>query len=373
MTDKKRIAFYIGGLAMGGAERVMCSLAEYFCSIGYEVFMVTKLRDEKEYELSPGITRIIADIAPEEERSNRIYNLYARIKKLSNIWKEIKPNIIISFIRKNNLMALASTLGMNIPVVVSVRSEPARELAGRGMKLLSFGLFRRAAGIVLLTNEAKEFFPKFLQKKAVIMPNGISEGFLKELEKENSKLHCDKQILSVGRIDNNKNQKLLIDAFSLISDKHKDWNVVICGDGENRESLEEYVRQADLWERVIFAGSVTNVPEYMGRAKIFVLPSRIEGMPNALIEAMVMGMACISTDCPCGGPRDLINKKYTNGILVPVDDKQAMSEALEKLILSGELRFKMGVQASKLIDRVHPDKVNLMWKKYVENIIDKQY
>ena len=158
---KRRIAFYIGSLAKGGAERVIANLAEYFYSRDYEVFVVTKLKEKDEYEINDGIIRIIADITKEEEK-NRIWNLYARIRKLRSIWKQIKPDIIVSFIRKNNVMALLSSRCLKIPVVVSVRSDPARELKGRGMKALSFFLFRFAAGIVLQTHRAKEFFPQYL-------------------------------------------------------------------------------------------------------------------------------------------------------------------------------------------------------------------
>ena len=181
-NGEKSIAFYIGGLCIGGAERVICNLAEYFYSEGYRVTMVTKVCDEKEYELNPGIKRVIADITPEEETASRIRNLFARIAKLKRIWKEVKPDVIVSFIRKNNLMAIASAAPLGIPVVVSVRSAPERELKGFGFKTISFLLFRQAAGVVLQTREAYDFFPGYLRAKAVVLPNSINPDFLKESE-----------------------------------------------------------------------------------------------------------------------------------------------------------------------------------------------
>ena len=181
-NGEKSIAFYIGGLCIGGAERVICNLAEYFYSEGYRVTMVTKVRDEKEYELNPGIRRIIADITPEEETGSRIHNLFARISKLKRIWKEVKPDVIVSFIRKNNLMAIASAAPLGIPVVVSVRSAPERELKGFGFKTISFLLFRQAAGVVLQTKEAYNFFPGYIREKAVVLPNSINPDFLKASE-----------------------------------------------------------------------------------------------------------------------------------------------------------------------------------------------
>ena len=367
-NTKKRIAFYIGGLCKGGAERVICNLAEYFYSIGYEVFMVTKLRDDEEYELSDGIRRIIADITPEEETGRRLGNLKARIDKLRKIWIDIQPDIIVSFIKKNNLMALASARPLKIPVIVSVRSAPARELSGRGVKATSFLLFRGAAGIVLQTNEAKEYFPKYLQKKAVVLPNSINPSFLKSgMTTEEENIEKRKQIITVGRIDDNKNQKMLVEAFSDIASLYPDWTLELYGDGRGGNALREYVKSINLSDRIHFHGVVNDVPNRMKTASIFVLPSKIEGMPNALIEAMVMGLACISTNCPCGGPRDLIDGN--NGILIPVDDREALANSLRKLIDDEELRNQMGKEASKIIHKLHPDVVNRVWQEYIESKI----
>lgn len=365
--SKKRIAFYIGSLCTGGAERVICNLAEYFYSQDYEVYMVTKTVDEPEYTLDSGIPRIIADITKEEETGSRIGNLRARIRKLRNIWREIEPDIIVSFIKKNNLMALASAVPLKISVVVSVRSAPARELSGKGIKPLSFLLFRRAAGIVLQTNEAKEFFPEYLKSKISILPNSLNPAFVEKIDNAS---HCDREktIVAIGRIDDNKNQKMLVDAFSLLADRYPDWSLHLYGDGEGRKSLEKKVSDEGLYGRVTCHGVVDNVADVMSRAGIFVLPSKIEGMPNALIEAMAMGMPCISTDCPCGGPRDLI-EDGVNGYLVPVDDVDEMADRLEKLLLDSDLRKQLGAEALKIVDKLHPDIVNLKWKAYIEDII----
>ena len=385
-NGEKSIAFYIGGLCIGGAERVICNLAEYFYGEGYRVTMVTKVRDEKEYELNPGIRRIIADITPEEETGSRIRNLFARISKLKRIWKEVKPDVIVSFIRKNNLMAIASAAPLGIPVVVSVRSAPERELKGFGFKTISFLLFRQAAGVVLQTREAYDFFPGYIRAKAVVLPNSINPDFLKASEEltlattinHDKKMTVydripssvkEKRIITVGRIDDNKNQRLLVEAYVKIADHYPDWSLELIGDGSGRQTLEEYVNTLPCKDRISFTGAVDDVAKRMSEASIFVLPSKIEGMPNALIEAMVMGMACISTDCPCGGPRDLIAADETNGVLVPVDNSDAMAMALKRLITNDPLRQSMGDNARKIITTLHPDTVNKQWKNYIENVM----
>lgn len=366
---EKRIAFYIGSLARGGAERVICNLAEFFYSQGYIVYVVTKEEDSNEYELSSSIIRIIADITVDEKKSNRIGNLKARIDKLTRIWKDIRPDVIVSFIRKNNLMAIASAKPLNIPVIVSVRSAPARELKGRGFKELTCAMFVMASGVVLQTREAKDFFPPYIQSKSIILPNSINPAFLKAKEDldDQGDLIREKQIITVGRLDDNKNQCLLIDAFSVIANIYPEWSLHIYGDGEARERLQKQIEDSKLTNRIFLHGLVDDVPRIMKEASIFVLPSRIEGMPNALIEAMVMGMAVISTDCPCGGPRDILNGK--NGVLVPVDNVYVMADVIGKLISDDELRTNMGKEAAGIVKVLHPDIVNNQWKQYIERII----
>lgn len=371
-SDKKKIAFYIGSLGKGGAERVIRNLAQYFKSEGYDVYMVTKLKEKDEYDLDPSIQRIIADITPEEETGRRIGNLSARVKKLRRIWSDIKPDIIVSFIRKNNLMAIASAAPLHIPVVVSVRSAPARELAGKGVKQLTFYMFRKAAGVVLQTTQARDFFPKYIQKKSVILPNSINSEFIEYIDNNVSKTvdKMGKRIITVGRIDDNKNQKMLVEAFIEIADAHPDWELHLYGDGESREKIEKIAKDSKALDRIVFHGVVNNVPEVMGEADIFVLPSKVEGMPNALIEAMAMGKACISTDCPCGGPADIIDNGV-NGILIPVDDRTGLITSLDKLMGDDNLRYQLGSKAVMIKDRLNPDIVNRQWKDYIEEIINK--
>lgn len=371
-NDRKRIAFYIGSLGKGGAERVIRNLALFFYEQGYDVFMVTKLREEVEYELRPEITRIIADITDAEDTGKRLGNLLARIKKLKEIWKEIKPDIIVSFIRKNNLMAIASAMPLKIPVVVSVRSAPERELAGKGVKQLTFAMFGRAAGIVLQTTQAMEYFPKRLQKKAVILPNSINREFAEYLdnmgEVSQGNKTSDFRVITVGRIDDNKNQKMLVEAFVQVCGSDSKWTLHLYGDGESRQKVEAIAKASNVADKIVFHGVVDNIPEEMSKADIFVLPSKVEGMPNALIEAMAMGKACISTDCPCGGPADLIENEVS-GILIRVDDKEGLVRALAGLMEDADRRQALGIMASDIRKRLAPTEVNRKWQEYIESII----
>lgn len=361
-TNEKSIVFYIGSLCMGGAERVIVNLAAYFRSCGYKVTIVTKLQDEDEYPVPEGITRILADITGDEISNNRIVNLYRRIMKLRNIFKQLSPDYIVSFIKKNNFMAITAAVGLHIPVIVSVRSNPAREYPDKLTRLLAHVLFSRAAGIVLQTRQAKEFFSKSVQKKVIVLPNSLSEKFLQNEYTGERK----KEIVWVGRMDSNKNPKMLLQAFAEIAEKYPEWSVTFIGEGYQKEEMEEFCKENGLCGQVNFTGRIDDVASAIRPASVFVLTSKQEGMPNALIEAMVSGLAPVSTDCPCGGPAELIEDGI-NGILIPVDNEKALTEALDKLLSDDEYRVSMSNKAKKLIDEVHPDIVNRKWLEYIES------
>lgn len=358
----KKIAFYIGSLTKGGAERVITNLAEYFYSKGYQVWMITKFRAETEYSLSEGIVRIIADLTKEEEKG-RVRNFFNRTLKLRKIIKEIKPDVVVSFIGKSNLRTIAATRGTGIPAVVSVRSNPAREIGSGWKRLFTFLLFGMAEGVVLQTTEAKDFFPKWIQKKAIVLQNSLNPEFIRVAYTGEKR----KEIVSVGRIDHNKNQKMLIEAFIPLAKEFPEWNVVLYGDGDAKKGLEECVRTLGLEERILFKGVQSNIPEKIEGASIFALTSKQEGMPNALIEAMVLGLAAVSTDCPCGGPRDLITQNE-NGILIPPDDTKALTDALKLLMADDNMRQRLSRNAMQLKERVLPENINAQWETYLGGI-----
>jgi len=358
-----KIMFYISSLAKGGAQRVILNLAESLIAKGHQVTVVTTAIVENEYELPCKANRIISDISDDEITSSRIVNLKKRFCKLRNIWKTGKPDVIISFIGKNNFMAIMTAWGLDIPVVTSVRGDPKEEYYSKVNRFLAKTLMGKSTGIVLQTPDAKAYFPKWMQKKAIILDNPLNPDFIDEYyngERENV-------IVSVGRIDANKNQKLIIDAFYQIADEFPDVKLVLYGDGEDREKLLKYVQNNSYQSRILLPGEVNNVKERIKRAKIFVLSSNTEGMPNALMEALALGIPSISTDCPCGGPRMLMEGKE-NGILVPVGDSVKMAEAMRKILGDAELWSKYSKNAYGIINDLHPQTVNEKWEKYLISI-----
>ncbi len=398
-TKKKHIAMYIGSLQKGGAERVMVNLADYFFEQGYTVTLVTTYLAENEYEVrhaawkkvpagapggelvsdtdenpvwvdpeggeKNGIKRVFSALLKSEQKG-RISNFTKRQEKLRNIWRELKPDLILSFIGKNNIMALSTATREDIKVVVSVRADPNMEYNTLGLKASMLSTFGKASGIIVQSNGAKSWFPNYIQKKCVILPNAIDASFIRKRYVGDR----EKEIVMVGRLDENKNQALVIKAFSNISKEYPEFRLKIYGDGPDRLKLKRLADTLGLGNKIEFPGNVMHVAEHIEKASLYILASRQEGMPNSLIEAMALGLPCISTDCPCGGPRELI-ESGKNGLLVPVDDLDAMTESIRRVLSDQEFAIQIGTAASEIKSQFSKEAANDKWKEYFDKIMEE--
>lgn len=359
----KKIAFYINGLGNGGAERVTVNLARHFVQKGYEVLLVTSRVRADEYEQPEGTRRIISETI-EPGSMNPVSYFYKRFKNIRTIWKTEKPDVIVCFIGKCNVIGLITSWGLKIPVYVAVRNEPTKEYPTKLMRFLSKTLFARAKMIIVQTEDAKKYFPKYLQRKTVVLPNSLDTRFLLPRFEGVRK----NEIVSVGRLVECKNQKMLIDAFSAIADEYPELRLKIYGNGTHNEDtrgeLEKQVETLHLEKRVQFMGHCNDMPQQLYQSRIFVLTSDYEGMPNALLESMALGLACISTDCPCGGPRTVI-QDGENGLLIPLRDTKALETALRRILAAPELEHKLGENAHKIGETLAPDRVNEAWESVI--------
>lgn len=367
MRQRIKICFLVNSLKRGGAERVIANLADYFAAQDNCVIVATPLRLEDEYSVHPEVTRIISEPPEEWLQHGRVRNFFTRLFYLRDIWKRERPDIIVSFIGKVNMMALLSTRGLGIPVLVSVRSDPHREYKAKMLHLLSKTLFVCAKGIIVQTEDARDYFPIWIRKKCKILNNPLNPDFIRER-------YAGKRrnvILTVGRLDANKNQKLLIDAFGRIEERFPDLELELYGDGNKKKEWEEYSSQKKYSSKIHFKGRCDHVADAIRDARIFVLTSKVEGMPNALMEAMALGLPVVSTDCPCGGPRALIRPEE-NGLLYPVDDVEQLTHCLERILQDGVLEERLGQKAYETAKQWYPDIVNRQWKEYIESKIKNE-
>ena len=360
----KTIAFYIGSLEKGGAERVFVNLAEFFESIGYNVVMVTQYKKNNEYRISDNVVRILSDIDETEVTNSRIVNFSRRFFKLRNIWKKNNIDLVLTCTAKNNFMTIVSSWGLHTKPVVSVVGEARLEYPGRLMRFLANFLFPFASGIILQTEKSRKFFSKYVNKKAVVLPNSLNPLFMTdryEGEKE-------KNVVAVGRMDDNKNHAMIISAFSKLVKKYPEYTLTIYGDGEKRKYLNDLVHQLNIDGKVYMPGVINNIQERIYKSRCFVIASDSEGVSNALIEALALGIPSIATDVPSGGTRELIENEI-NGIIIPVQDEEKLIESMDRIMGDDSLVEKLSVNAAKIQTKLAPERVNKMWKDYFEKII----
>lgn len=360
-----KIAMMIASLSRGGSERVMVNLAEYLHRQGHEVTIVTQYRLENEYEISEGITRVLSEIT-QAEMGGRITNFTARVRKLRNIWKELRPDVILSFIGKNNLMTIMTTRGLKVSVAVAVRGEPSEEYYSRGLMKAANLLFPKADGVILQTNASRGYFDRAAVKKSVIMKNPLNNDFLRDEYTGRRR----NEIVMVGRIDENKNHKMAINAFANVADKYADYHMTIYGEGELRKALQELVKELHMEDRIALPGATGQVAEAIFDAKLFLLTSNSEGVPNTVIEAMALGIPVICTDCPSKGPAELIIDGE-NGILIPVGNQGALENAIDSVLSDDEKQKKISHNAYQTAKQFAGDIVNHEWEDYLSSLIKK--
>ncbi|MCD8039684.1 MAG: glycosyltransferase [Lachnospiraceae bacterium] len=367
----KKIVFHLNCLERGGAERVVANLSGQFAQNGYEVYIATQWQGADEYEIDPRVTRVHVGLSEKQEKHGRILKYADRIVNLRKFLKKTKPDIVIAFARLANYRALAATIGTNIPVLISVRINPVGFYDFLPDKIQIPLLFRRAAGCVFQTPEQRDFFPRFIRKKSRIILNPIGSQFIgNPIPADKDR---EKAVVHSGRLVDFKNQLLLIRAFVRVHEKHPDYVLKIYGpdsfDG-TREKLEALIDEKNARDYVLLMGGSSSLEKDMICGAVAAFSSDYEGMPNALLEAMALGLPVVATDCPPGGPRMVIEHEK-NGLLVPVNDEEALAGAINRLIEDRALAARLGAEAAKISKRAGADRIFEEWKDYIEDILKK--
>lgn len=351
----KRHIFFIGTLCNGGAERVVSILAGYMAKQGMDVEILTYYDREVSYELDPKVK--LTAVETLTGSGNKLRNLMA-------IRKYFKKNakVVISFLAPFNIMAIAANFGNGVPIIVADRNDPTKVPSNTVVRKLRDFLYRFATGVVVQTQKNKAYFSQAVQKKSRVIYNPINlknnAGIALTTEKE-------KKIVTAGRLMPQKNQKMMIRAFETVHAKHPDYQLVIYGEGPSRDELEQLIEELGLTESVLLPGNMQNIHEHIKNAEIFVLSSDYEGMPNALIEAMCLGLPSISTKV--SGATDLI-KDHENGLLTDLDDQKQLEQAMLELIEEKELANKLAVNAAKLNEDLELSKIMQQWTEFIKEL-----
>lgn len=333
MKSKKRIAFILGSMNRGGAERVISLLANNYAAKDWKVDIIVLLSGKCGYKLNENIK--IISLA--EKGKSRISQLPCWLLGIRRYLKNNKPNTILSFAARINIIVAIAGLGIKKHLVVSERNDPAADGRSVFVRLATNIIYKMVQKVVFQTKWAQSCFPESVRKNSVIIYNPISVN-------EKSLGLKSKIIISAGRLENQKNHSLLIDAFKPIHDSYPEYKLYIYGEGTLRDSLERKVQNLGLSGAVMMPGNIENIHHKLAQAEMFVLSSNYEGLSNALLEAMMMGLPCISTNC--AGSNEVI-EDGVNGLLVPIGSTSKLTEAMRRIILDKKFANQLGYNAAK--------------------------
>lgn len=355
----KKLFLIIPTMAAGGAERVMSILAnEWVKKDSLDVHLVLLATADDFYWVDPNVTIHRLGFFANQGFLKKVIGILKTYISLRRLILREKPQFILSFMTKYNILSIMTALGSGAKVFVSERDSPLVKQSWV-LTRLRRALYPRASGIIVQTEDYKNFISKEVDNKRIcVIPNPLREVTAHEGAERKP------IIVNVGRLVEEKGQAYLLEAFSKLGDLDE-WRLVILGDGPLRRHLSDYAKKLNISQRVDFIGAVKNVDEWLARSSIFAFSSISEGFPNALAEAMAAGLPCVSFDC-VAGPRDLI-VDGENGFLVKQGNVDHFAKRLRVLMLDEKLRRTVGAASMAITHDLDPQMIS---KNYLDFMLD---
>jgi GalNAc-alpha-(1->4)-GalNAc-alpha-(1->3)-diNAcBac-PP-undecaprenol alpha-1,4-N-acetyl-D-galactosaminyltransferase len=310
------IVFVTSSLANGGAERVISELASEFSKTFQVEVILTSVHQTEYYHCGSASVSYLSEF--------RKISPFGKIRKLIDFFKKKNPDVVIAFPDPCSFYAAFASRKNHIPCICSERNAPQFSPTGKLMRLVRYWSYRLATNIVFQTEDAKRYFPRCIQKKGVIISNPFQPHFVCSREPENL-------IIAIGRLTPQKNFPCLIEAFQIFHESFPNYSLEIYGDGMGKNDIEKIIACRGLSSFVFLKGFTNNLSDPFRRARMFVMSSDHEGMPNALLEAAAAGIPCVSTDCPVGGARSLIGDNAFDR-LVPTKNPHLLAKAMIDIV-----------------------------------------
>lgn len=345
------IIFVTAGMAGGGSERVIAALSEQFIQWNHQVTVLMTASDEVAYKLNDKVEIFCLGTRTGSHFSKRI----KRITTLRKYFKSHKDSLVISFGTETNMFSILAAFGLKQRLILSERNDPNKCSFIKFRNLIYFW----GKAFVFQTEDAEKCFSTKIQKRSIVIPNPIlqvPEPFVGKREKS---------IVAVGRLTEQKNHTLLLNAFAKFVQEEYEYKLIIYGKGELEEELKALADKLGIHDKVIFAGFREHVLDEIKAGGMYVLSSDYEGISNSLMEAMALGLPVIATDCPIGGSR-LCIKNEENGLLIPMQNEEMMYQAMKMLAMDREFAERISHNAVKIRERFSVDKIARMWLDFGE-------
>lgn len=348
MGRKQNLIFVVSCMGKGGTQRVISNLANYLCE-KYQITIIQLFSSEINYYLDKRIE--VIDYS--NSNKNKIFQVISLITKLRLFFKKNKnlEITIFSFLTKVNLISILSNLGLGNRVVISERNDPRNDKRSLIVRIFTNLLYPLSYKVVFQTEYAKSSFNKHIQKKGTIIKNPIIVP--DDLSVNNQSYN----IISVGRLIEQKNHCLIIEAFAKISKNKPNLKLTIYGEGDQRQKLETRIKELNLEKKVFLPGIVDNIFYELTNSMFFVLASEYEGQSNALLEAMAVGLPCIVTNC--SGVDEIVNSE--NGVLIEKGNLTELISAMEYLSNNPQERIKLGNKAKETMKNLTLNKISKEW------------
>ena len=345
-----KICFVTSTLISGGSERVMSLLANRFVEDGYDVEIINLNQHVVFYHIDSRVSLLFAE--DEVGRSP-----VKKLKWLRKYVKQTRPDVVVPFMEAVYCFTLCALVGVDVPVVSSERIDPRKSPFLRNILRRVF--LPLTDWLVVQTQDIKDFYPRFIQKKTSIIYNPVSEKVfnLPDVEKTD-------MLISVGKLDDQKNHSLLINAFAKVAQDFPSWKLVIYGEGPLRDSLELIVDSLQLQGRVLLPGRSEHVIEEMNKSKIFVFSSNYEGMSNAILEAVCVGLPVVTTNV--SGAKELVQD---GGYVVPIKSEEHLVQSMRSLMKDSALRKEMGEKNKIRAFDYKIDRIYREWVEVISNIV----
>ena len=360
------VLIFIHSLHSGGAERATAHLSNHWVEKGWQVTVVTLTSSSADfYQLHAAVQRVGLDVAGESRGPlAALINNLRRIADLRRVLRERRPDVALAMMDTSNiLLALAAMGSRGLVTIGSERIHPPQSRLPWPWEALRARLYGRLTAVAALTRESAAWLREHTRARRVtVIPNTATWPLAAQQPTLPPPLAGDRgRLLAVGRLVEQKGFDILIDVFARLCRDLPDWQLVILGEGPEREALETKVAAAGLAERILLPGRAGNVGEWYAASSLYVMSSRFEGFPNTLAEAMAYGLPAVSFDCDTG-PRDIIRHEV-DGLLVPAGDAAALEAALRRLIADPALRERFAARAPEVRERFSLASVSAQWEQ----------